>query len=81
MPSAVPRLLTALRISAPAAVHSALSAEWLIGTAGLGYLFGQASTRLAQGTAWSAIVVAMVLAVVAFGIAARIEARGRQSWT
>jgi NitT/TauT family transport system permease protein len=81
LPAAVPHLLTAIRIAAATSVLGALAAEWLIGTRGLGYLFGQASFRLAPGLAWSAIIMAMLLSVVLFALASAIERRGRERWT
>ncbi len=81
VPASVPHLLTALRIAAPLSVLGALAAEWLIGSSGLGYLFGRSKTHFAVGEAWSAIIVAMVLSVVAFAIAAAVERRGRERWT
>jgi NitT/TauT family transport system permease protein len=81
IPSSVPHLLTALRIAAPLSVLGALAAEWLIGSAGLGFLFGRSKTHFATGEAWSAIIVAMVLSVAAFAIAAAVERRGRERWT
>lgn len=67
-PSALPRLLVALRLSVVAAVVGAMLAQWIMGTSGLGYrlVVAQASFRMAE--AWAASLVAIVLSVVLYSV-------------
>ena len=81
LPSSVPSVLTAFRIAAPTAILGALAAEWLIGLAGLGHLFGQARNRLSSGLAWSAIFTSIVLSILAYSLAVALEQKGRARWT
>jgi sulfonate transport system permease protein len=79
--SAVPNLLIALRISAASCFLGALTAEWLMGTSGLGHTFSESRALLQPERAWGAIVVAVVLSVCAFLGAGWIEKQGRERWS
>jgi ABC-type nitrate/sulfonate/bicarbonate transport system permease component len=77
LPSAVPNLLVAVRIAAANCFLGALSAEWLVGTRGLGHTFSESRVRLQTEAAWAAILLAIVLSVVAYLGAGALEARIR----
>ena len=81
LPSAVPNLLTAVRISAASCFLGALVAEWLVGTSGLGQLFRESRALLKPERAWGAIIVAIVVSVVAYLLAYRLELNGRERWS
>lgn len=80
MPAAVPNLLVAVRLSAANCVLAALVAEFLMGTEGLGYLFVRTRSELNMARSWGAALVATVLSVAAFILAARLEQWGRERW-
>lgn len=77
-PSALPRLLVALRLSVVAAVVGAMLAQWIMGTSGLGYrlVVAQASFRMAE--AWAASLVAIVLSVVLYSVVSVLSRRAQQ---
>jgi ABC-type nitrate/sulfonate/bicarbonate transport system permease component len=81
LPSAVPNLLTAVRISAAACFLGALVAEWLVGTSGLGVVFRESRALLQPERAWGAIVVGVVVSVAAYLLAYSVEIRGRERWS
>ncbi len=80
LPAAVPNLLVAIRLSAANCVLAALVAEFLMGTEGLGYLFVRTRSELDMARSWGAALVATVLSVSAFVLAARLEEWGRERW-
>jgi len=77
IPSAVPSLLTALRISSANCILAALVAEYLMGTAGLGRLFATSESRFDTAAAWAACLVATTVSVAAFLGSRRLERRVR----
>jgi ABC-type nitrate/sulfonate/bicarbonate transport system permease component len=81
LPSAVPNLLTAVRVSAASCFLGALVAEWLVGTSGLGDVFREARALIQPERAWGAIVVAVVVSVGTYLAAYAIELRGRDRWS
>jgi sulfonate transport system permease protein len=81
LPSAVPNLLTAVRISAAACFLGALVAEWLVGTSGLGELFRESRALLQPQRAWGAIAVGVIVSVTAYLLAYRAELWGRERWS
>jgi ABC-type nitrate/sulfonate/bicarbonate transport system permease component len=81
LPSAVPNLLTAVRISAASCFLGALVAEWLVGTSGLGQLFRESRALLEPERAWGAIIVAIAVSVTAYLLAYRLELNGRERWS
>ncbi|MER5179427.1 ABC transporter permease subunit [Streptomyces sp. NPDC002896] len=74
LPHAVPSLLVALRLTASTAVLSAMLAEYLLGTHGLGQLFAQSVTFMDPARAWGTALVATVVSVLCF-IGARAAER------
>ncbi len=73
IPAAVPNVLVAARIAAPASVLAALIAEYLMGTSGLGQVFALAEGQLDTARAWTAALVATALSVGAYLTARRAE--------
>jgi len=74
LPSAVPNLLVALRISSANCILAALVAEYLMGTSGLGRDFALAEGSFHLAAAWAACLVATALSTSAFLFSRRIEA-------
>jgi ABC-type nitrate/sulfonate/bicarbonate transport system permease component len=80
LPAAVPNLLVAVRLSAATCFLGALSAEWLIGQAGLGHEFSMRRSFLQTDAAWAAIVVAVALSVATYQLAERLETWVGKRW-
>jgi NitT/TauT family transport system permease protein len=78
LPSAVPSMLVALRLAAANSILAALTAEFLIGTFGLGRLFADAQTQSLAPRAWAAGLVATVLSVAAYAAARRLAVIGER---
>jgi ABC-type nitrate/sulfonate/bicarbonate transport system permease component len=77
LPSAVPSLLVALRISSANCILAALVAEYLMGTSGLGRLFATSESRFDTAAAWAACLVATLVSVAAFLASRRLELAAR----
>lgn len=73
LPAAVPNWMIAVRLAAPSAVLSAMLAEFLMGQAGLGYLFHQAAGDFDMERAFGTSVIATVVSVVTFTLSQRAE--------
>jgi NitT/TauT family transport system permease protein len=73
LPSALPNLLVALRISSANCILAALVAEYLMGTSGLGRLFATSESRFDTAAAWTACLVATAISVAAFFSSRRLE--------
>jgi len=78
LPSAVPNLLVALRISSANCILAALVAEYLMGTSGLGRLFATSESRFDTAAAWAACLVATIVSVAAFLASRRLERSTRK---
>lgn len=81
LPSAVPSLLLALRVSGPIAVLGALVAEWLIGVKGLGALLSIARFTYQVSVVWAGAILGTVLGVLTFAAANKLERMGVERWT
>lgn len=77
LPSAVPNLLTAFRLNAALAIVAAILGEFLTGRDGLGWLFSLTYAALEMPRAWGSAFVIIVLSVVVYVGASRLEERGR----
>jgi NitT/TauT family transport system permease protein len=75
LPSALPSMFAAMRVSAPASILAAMVAEWAAANGGLGYLILDASARYQFLLMWDGIVVATLLAVLAFALVDLAEHR------
>jgi sulfonate transport system permease protein len=80
LPSALPSLLVAMRISAATCFLGALAAEWLIGQNGLGHLFSQNRVLLETQAAWAAIIVAIALSVATYRLAEWTGTKVQERW-
>ncbi|NIZ10582.1 ABC transporter permease [Pseudooceanicola sp. HF7] len=81
LPSAVPSWMIALRLSAPPAVLSAMVAEFLMGTSGLGYMFRQSAADFQTDRAFGTSVVATAISVLCFTLATLAEKRVNARWS
>lgn len=80
LPAAVPNWMLALRLAAANAVLAAMVAEYLMGTAGLGYLFGETKADFNMERAFGATVVATAVSLVFFLAAMGAERRIKEHW-
>jgi ABC-type nitrate/sulfonate/bicarbonate transport system permease component len=67
-PSAVPRVLVAMRVSVVAAVAGTMLAQWIMGTSGLGYRLIIAQMSFRTSEAWASSVVSIVLSVLMYAV-------------
>jgi NitT/TauT family transport system permease protein len=72
VPSAVPRILVAMRVSVVAAVAGTMLAQWIMGTSGLGYRLIIAQTSFRTAEAWASSVVSIVLSVLLYAVVSAI---------
>ena len=80
MPSAVPNILTALRLLAPMAILVALVAEFLIGSDGLGYVMIRARSDMQMDKSWAAALLASALSIMFFVIFSWLDTKYRKNW-
>ena len=80
-PSASPQWTIALRLAAANAVLSAIVAEFLMGTGGLGYVFNVARGELAMSHALGASAIAAVISIACFFGATVLERKARSRWS
>jgi NitT/TauT family transport system permease protein len=80
LPAAVPNWSVALRVAAGHAVLGAMIAEYLMGTAGLGYLFAETKSDFNMERAFGATAVAMVVSILFFAAALAVERRVKERW-
>ena len=76
LPAAVPNWSVALRVAAGHAVLSAMIAEYLMGTAGLGYLFAETQSDFNMERGFGATAVAMGVSILFFAAALA----GKERW-
>lgn len=81
LPSAVPQWTIALRLAAANAVLSAIVAEFLMGTGGLGYVFNVARGELDMSQALGASAIAAAISIACFFAATAVERKARARWT
>jgi NitT/TauT family transport system permease protein len=74
-PASFPNLFVALRIAASATVISAVIAEWVAATEGLGFLIIRSSRTFQILQMWSAVVAASLLSLFAFLLVVLVERR------
>lgn len=80
LPAAVPNWMVALRIASANAILAAMIAEYLMGTAGLGYLFGETKADFNMERAFGATVVATVVSMLFFLAAMAAERLVKERW-
>jgi NitT/TauT family transport system permease protein len=81
LPAAVPSWLIALRLNAALAIVAAIVGEYLMGQAGLGWMFTQAYGREDLPQAWGASLLIIVLSLLAYMGANRLVEAGRVRWS
>lgn len=80
LPAAVPALCVALRIAAAHSILAAMVAEYLMGTGGLGSMLADARSDLNMERAIAASMIAIVLSILLYLGAHRVETRARERW-
>jgi ABC-type nitrate/sulfonate/bicarbonate transport system permease component len=73
LPAALPNMAAALRIGAMLSVLGALTAEWLLGTDGLGYRLALAQQAMDTTQAWNIGTLGVALSLVIFVLATMLE--------
>lgn len=68
LPTALPYLFSALRVTGPGSIIGALVAEWVATDRGIGYLILDAQSQWQFTLLWSAIIIVTLIAVTAFGL-------------
>jgi NitT/TauT family transport system permease protein len=81
LPSAVPNLLTALRLCASIVIIAAIIGESLMGIDGLGRMFSQAFQLFDTPKAWGASLMIVTLSVLAYTGSGAVERRTRDRWS
>ncbi|MHB1650940.1 MAG: ABC transporter permease [Desulfitobacteriaceae bacterium] len=79
IPSALPYIFSAMRVTGPGSILGALVAEWVASDRGLGFLILDSQSRWQISLMWAAIIVATLLAVASFGLVGLAE-RHLLSW-
>lgn len=80
LPAAMPNWTVALRVAAGHAVLGAMIAEYLMGTAGLGYLFAETKADFNMERAFGATAVAIVVSILFFVSALAVERWVKERW-
>jgi NitT/TauT family transport system permease protein len=80
LPAAVPNWMVALRIASANAILAAMVAEYLMGTAGLGFLFGETKADFNMERAFGATVVATAVSLLFFAAALWAERAVKERW-
>ena len=75
LPSAIPFLLDAAKLGAPAAVLGAIFGEWFGASSGLGLLIVSSVYLFLPERLWAAAGVAALMAMIAYGVLAAIQYR------
>jgi ABC-type nitrate/sulfonate/bicarbonate transport system permease component len=75
LPSALPYLFAALKVTYPLALTGAVVAEWFVGNRGLGLVIYRANANLDTPTLFAAIAVLSVTGIAIYGLIAALERR------
>ena len=81
LPAAVPNWMVALRIASANAILAAMVAEYLMGTAGLGFLFGETKADFNMERAFGATAVATAVSLLFFVSALAAERLVKERWS
>jgi NitT/TauT family transport system permease protein len=73
LPSAIPNVFGAIRLSAGSAVLAAMVTEFLTGAKGLGRIFLFSKTDMSTERGWGAALVGAAAAIVCFRLSSRLE--------
>lgn len=68
LPAALPYLFSAFQVGAASCILGAMVAEWVTSGNGLGYLILQSGVQFDVALMWAGVLVATLLALVAFGV-------------
>jgi ABC-type nitrate/sulfonate/bicarbonate transport system permease component len=80
LPAALPNWTVGLRVAAGHAVLGAMVAEYLMGTAGLGYLFAETKSDFNMERAFGATLLATIVSVAFFLAALTAERTVKERW-
>jgi ABC-type nitrate/sulfonate/bicarbonate transport system permease component len=80
-PSSLPSLFLALRLSAANCVLTAIAAEWLMDTGGLGRILSDDQVLIDNASTWAVAVVAIVMSVLVYRVAVAGERWGAARWS
>lgn len=72
-PTAVPNIVTALRIAIPGAMAGVIIGEFIAATNGLGYMVNSAASQFATASVFAAIIAILLIVVVLDGLLAFAE--------
>lgn len=78
IPSAIPNFLTVLRLTSSLAFIAAILGEYLTGNPGLGWTFSLANGGLDMPRAWGCAVLIVLLSVIGYMMASKLEVRGQR---
>jgi sulfonate transport system permease protein len=78
VPSAIPNFLTAFRLTSSLAFIAAILGEYLTGNPGLGWTFALANGMLDMARAWGAALLIVMLSVISYMMASRLEVEGQK---
>jgi ABC-type nitrate/sulfonate/bicarbonate transport system permease component len=81
LPSSLPSLFLALRLSAANCVLTAIAAEWLMDTGGLGRILSDDQVAIDNASTWAVAVVAIVMSVLVYRVAVVGERWGAARWS
>ena len=73
LPAALPTVVSALKLSAPAALLGAILGEWFGAERGLGVLVVNAMQNFQVALLWSAVSLAALLSLAAYGVLSLLE--------
>ena len=75
LPSALPYLFVALKITYPLALTGAVVAEWFVGNRGLGLVIYRANSNLDTPTLFAAVAVLALTGVIIYALVSLVERR------
>ena len=78
VPSAIPNFLTVLRLTSSLAFIAAILGEYLTGNPGLGWTFALANGALDMSRAWGAAMLIVLLSVIGYMMASKLEEVGQK---
>lgn len=81
VPASVPSLLLACELAAANCFLTALTAEWLMGQGGIGRLLSEKRALLDTAGSWTAVVFAMVLAIMTYSAVAALKRWLSPKWS
>lgn len=78
VPSAIPNFLTVLRLTSSLAFIAAILGEYLTGNPGLGWTFAVSNGSLDMPRAWGSAMLIILLSVIGYMLASKLEERGQR---